>query len=341
LDSSPNAGNDRLEVCDATGKVVLTWNYSPQHLDTLRLYQLGKKKQWDSDFRIDWNQDPYLEQPELDYAIGLAGSTVWDRLDENSRSEIRKHILAWNASQFLHGEQGALSCSAKILQNLDDVESKYFLATQVIDEARHMEAYSRYIGLLEVSYPINPNLSLLLEQILSDSRWDLTVLGMQILIEGLALAAFGLIRNTTPISLLRQITAYVMADEARHVAFGRSTLRRTYRELSTKELAEREEFCAEACLVMRDRFLAQEVWENFGLPAEECSRHLMESESHALFRAQLFSRIVPSLHQIGLLGPKLTRVLDEIGVLQFATADLDQLFSEDEKIADSISGKAK
>ena len=135
----------------------------------------------------------------------------------------------------MHGEQGALICTAKIVQTVPDIDSKFYAATQVIDEARHVEVYSRYLHeKLQLVYPLNENLRSLLDDVISDSRWDMTYLGMQVLIEGLALAAFGVIRNHGDRAARPALNAYVMQDEARHVMFGRMALRDYYPQLTQR-----------------------------------------------------------------------------------------------------------
>jgi len=172
-----------------------------------------------------------------------------------------------------------------------------------MDEARHVEAYSRLLHeKFELAYPITHGLSALLEQGLSDSRWDMTYLTMQILIEGLALAAFQRIRDQSKNTLAAAVNAYVMQDEARHVAFGRIALRDYYPQLSDAERSEREEFVVDACWHMRDRFNQLEVWQRLGLPIEECLDIVDRSEAMKLFRSRIFSRIVPTVRDIGLWG---------------------------------------
>src|SRR5207249_11862023 len=135
-----------------------------------------------------------------------------------------------------------------------------------MDEARHVEVFHRYLDeKLSGHYPINAHLKALLDDIISDSRWDMTYLGMQIMVEGLALAAFGFIHQMTTEPLLKKLLRYVMADEARHVAFGVLSLKEYYGELSATELRERQEFAFEAAVRMRDRFLQQEVWDRMGI----------------------------------------------------------------------------
>ena len=169
----------------------------------------------------------------------------------------------------MHGEQGALLCTAKIVETVPWIDAKYYAATQVMDEARHVEVFAKYLDTkLSGHYPINAHLKLLLDDIIEDSRWDMTYLGMQIMVEGLALAAFGFIHQLTTEPLLKQLLRYVMSDEARHVAFGVLSLKEYYAELTDAEMRERQEFAFEAAVRMRDRFLQQEVWERMGVDAE-------------------------------------------------------------------------
>ncbi len=251
------------------------------------LYQKGKDRQWDANKRIDWTREINPENPlgVPDAFIPIYGSKVWDRLTEKEKGVVRHHMAAWQFSQFLHGEQGALICTAKIVQTVPDIDAKYYAGTQVMDEARHVETYSRYIReKLQLAYPINPPLGTLLDQIVRDSRWDFTYLGMQILIEGLALAAFATIRDNATEPTAREVNAYVMQDEARHVAFGRLALRDYYPQLTESERREREEFTVEACYLMRDRFLAEEVWRNLDYDGEECVRYVRDSKLLVGFR---------------------------------------------------------
>ena len=139
--------------------------------------------------------------------------------------------LAHRVSQFLHGEQGALLCTARIVETVPWIDAKYYASTQVMDEARHVEVFGRYLDeKIETRYPMNAHLGALIDDVLTDSRWDITYLGMQIMIEGLALAAFGAMYQTTTEPLLQQLIRYVMSDEARHVAFGVLSLQEAYAE---------------------------------------------------------------------------------------------------------------
>src|SRR5215469_3543990 len=248
------------------------WEYE-DGVDALRkLYEKGKNLQWNTNTRIDWSQN--LDPEELpDESIAIFGSDMWNRMTAGEKANLRRHVQAWQLSQFLHGEQGALICTAKIVQQVPNVDAKFYAATQVMDEARHVETYARLLHeKFELAYPITKPLKRLLNDVLTDSRWDMTYLGMQVLIEGLALAAFAGIRDTAKNPLAAAVNAYVMQDEARHVAFGRLALREYYPHLTQAERDEREEFAVEASYLMRDRFQQEEVWEPWDYRLRSASR---------------------------------------------------------------------
>ena len=227
----------------------------------------------------------------------------------------------WTLSQFLHGEQGALICTAKIVESVPWIDAKYYAATQVMDEARHVEVFAKYLDeKLSGHYPINAHLRMLLDDIIADSRWDMTYLGMQIMVEGLALAAFGFMHSMTTDPLLKQLLRYVMADEARHVAFGVLSLQEYYEGLTTAELRERQEFAFEAAVRMRDRFLQQEVWDRMGVDPKAIVPVVQQAPERGEFQALLFSKIVPNCKKLGLLDAAdgwLRTKFTELGVIEF------------------------
>ncbi len=323
----------------STGAARFSWEYDDGRQRLLDLYQRGKDKQWDATKRIDWSLpvDPAHVMQTPDDLCPIYGSRQWDALSQPQRDELSQHLSSWLFSQFLHGEQGALTVAARIVESVPDMDAKFYAATQAMDEARHVELFQRFIrDKVGMYYPINTDLARLLADALSDSRWDLPYLGMQVLIEGLALAAFGVHRDIAANPLVKQVLAYVMQDEARHVAFGRLALRDYYAQLTAAERADREEFVVEGCYLMRNRFRAQEVWERMGFDVEECLEFTEHSPVQQAFRALLFSRIVPCVKDIGLWGEKVQRAYADLGVLDAAGTDLEALMRDDEDIADRI-----
>ncbi|WP_203292462.1 ferritin-like domain-containing protein [Maricaulis parjimensis] len=314
------------------------FEYDEGRSTLMHLYQKGKDMQWDAVNRIDWTLELDFENPMQlpDEGIALHGSPMWDKMTKKERIEFRRHAQSWNISQFMQGEQAALICAAKIVESVPDLDAKFYAATQVMDEARHVEAYKNLMKKFGVAYPMTEPLRQLVDEALRDSRWDFTYLAMQVVIEGLALAAFGTIRDLAQNPLAKMVNAYVMEDEARHVAFGRLSLRDYYPHLTQAERDEREEFLVEACYHMRDRFQAREVYEVMGLPVEECIEWAENSEMNKLFRTLLFQRIVPVVKDIGLWGPKIQKAYADMGVLHYADQDLDVLAKQDEEIAKEL-----
>ncbi|MGD9527364.1 MAG: diiron oxygenase [Pseudonocardia sp.] len=293
------------------------------------LYKRAKTTQWDADLDIDWTVGDQIDRARDPRnpmnAVYRTEEGVFGKLSAAQRAEMGHATAAWTTSQFLHAEQGAVVCAAKLVQAAPWIDAKFYAASQVMDEARHTEVYARYLReKLEWQFPVNVHLRGLLDEIVADSRWDFTYLGMQVVIEGLALAAFGIEYQMTPDPLLKQITRYVMADEARHVAFGVLSLRDVYADLTAAELKERQEFCFDAALRMRDRFLAREVWEVLGLPEAECTAIMLHDPVQIEFRRSLFAKIVPNLKKLGLLDHGdgwLRRRFGELGVLVYEDLD--------------------
>jgi len=149
----------------------------------------------------------------------------------------------------------------------------------------------------------------------------MTYLGMQIMVEGLALAAFGYLHDFTNEPLLKKLLRYVMSDEARHVAFGVLSLQEVYKDMSLSEIRERQEFAFEAAVRMRDRFLQQEVWERMGVDTRDMVKRLLAAPEEAkVFQRMLFSKIVPNCRKLGLLDAGdgwLRDRFTDIGVIEF------------------------
>ncbi len=321
---------------------VFNWDYDDGRAAMMGLYAKGKEMQWDAATRIDWSQeldeDNPEQMPEESLPIHMAGCYM--KMSAKEKATVRRNFQAWQLSQFMQGEQGALICAAKIVTQVPDADSKFYAATQTIDEARHVEAYKKLLTKFGVAYPMTKPLKELIDQTLRDSRWDMTYLGMQVVIEGLALAAFGQIRDNAQNQLCAQVNAYVMQDESRHVAFGRLALRDYYPQLTQAERNEREEFLLEACYLMRDRFDAVELWTHLGLPIEECATAMYESGFMEKFRNSLFTRIVPIVKDIGLWGKHIRDGYETMGVMEYANTDVQALQDDDEHIARQFDARA-
>src|SRR5271167_2920362 len=321
--------------------VNFNWDYDEGRQTMMGLYRKGVEMQRNAETRIDWTQELDEDNPEQlpEEMLPISGMAQYEAMSKKEKALVRRHSQAWQVSQFMQGEQGALICAAKIVTQVPDVDSKFYASTQVIDEARHVESYKRLLEKFGVAYPMTAPLQELIDQVLRDSRWDMTYLGMQVVIEGLALAAFQQIRDHAQNPLAAAVNAYVMQDESRHVAFGRLALRDYYPHLTQKERDEREEFLLEASYLMRDRFDAIELWQNLELPIEECAQAMYESGFMEKFRNSLFTRIVPIVKDIGLWGDTIRKGYEEMGVIEYAKTDVQALQDEDEFIAGKFDAR--
>ncbi len=308
---------------------IFTWNYEKgERAKLTKLYEKAKTSQWNGETDLDWSieVDPAqvitADDPGIvDWFRNNPESPLY-KIDDKGWEQVRTEGVNWRLSQFMHGEQGALLCTAKLVETVPWIDAKYYAATQVVDEARHVEVFAKYLDTkLDGEYPINPHLRLLLDDIINDSRWDVTYLGMQIMVEGLALAAFGFMHALTEEPLLKKLLRYVMSDEARHVAFGVLSLQEVYEGLNQAEILERQEFAFESALRMRDRFLQQEVWERMDIDVRAMVElQLAQPNEQKEFQRLLFSKIVPNCKKLGLLDAGdgwLRDRFTDIGVIQF------------------------
>ncbi len=299
---------------------IYNWSYGVDNQVLRSLYEKGKRDQWNGSQDLDWSLsvDPENWETFPKTAVPIYGSDVWHKLNEKEQTNLSYEFTSWRISNFLHGEQGALLTTAQIVVVAPSMDAKFYGATQVMDEGRHVEVFERYLREKVLrSYPINKDLKTLLDTILSDKRWDMKYLGMQIIVEGLALATIGVLRGIYQEPLLEKLLKYVMLDEARHVAFGVISVADFYKQLTEKERQEREDFAYEACVLMSERLLGQEVWERTGLPVKDCLSQMKTSSITIGFRQLLFSRVIPNLKRLGLITDRVRSKYEKMGVLRF------------------------
>ena len=323
--------NEILHTIEQENEVLFTWDYKRSRPALVKLYEKAKKSQWNATTDLPWETEVDQDKLATEFRASVArfdilhddpeaptrawGDAEWDQFVIETQ--------AWTLSQFLHGEQGALICTGLITATVPWIDAKYYAATQVVDEARHVEVFGRYLEeKMGGAYPVNPQLRTLLDDIIRDSRWDITYLGMQIMVEGLALAAFGFMHMLTNEPLLKKLLRYVMSDEARHVAFGVISLQELYSQLSAAELKERQEFAYEAAVRLRNRFFAQDVWEKMGIDPKAIVRFLQTHPDpmEEMFQTMLFSKIVPNVKKLGLLDAGdgwLREKFTDLGIIQF------------------------
>jgi hypothetical protein len=320
----PVPASGALGSVHATLDAVFDWEYALKRQNLLALFEKGKALNWNAN-ELDWSTDVDMERTMRERVGG--GNDLLNQLlnppralAPDERTTLLIHMNAFMLSQFLHGEQGALLATAKIVETVPWAEAKFYAASQVLDEARHVEVYHRYLTeKLALSYGVHPSLQTLLDDILRDPRWDLTFLGMQILVEGLALAAFGLLRlQMAGEPLIQDITARIMADESRHVAFGVLALEDIYtKQMSGSELREREDFVIEASHLLRERLLMQPVFERLGWEVPVWIEWAQRTPFMIGFRQMTFSKIVPNLKRLGLLTPRVRAAYAKMDLLRF------------------------
>lgn len=313
-----------IEHVDMGLPASFVWDYDDRRPRLTKLYEKSKVSQWNASTDVDWSVevDPG-HQPVPEALAGVDWSTTDGPLhaelgtDPETRREIVAQNHGWLISQFMHGEQGALVATAKICAAATTIDDKYYAAAQVADEARHVEAYQRYLDKVGITYPASPPLKELLSQVMGHRHVDLTYLGMQILVEGVALAAFSLGDAMFANPLISRITELVRRDEARHVAFGVLSLQGTYDDMDPVDLREREDFVLEACALLRDRFHPTQVWEHFGIDARRASASFANSPDMLAFRTMVFSKVVPNLRKLGLLTPRVREGFETMGILRY------------------------
>lgn len=325
---------NRLDTLNVGHPLIYTWEYDTGLSDLRTLYEKAKKEQWNATYELDWaiSVDPEAETFS-DYIQPVYGTELWDRMTGPEIRRFRRETRSWTLSQLLHGEQGALMATSQLVNTVPWMDAKLYGATQVVDEGRHVEVFSRYLHeKIGKSYPVNRHLKSLLDITLSDARWDMKYLGMQVLIEGLALGAFAALAKFSTEPLLQQLLRRVIQDEARHVAFGILSLRDYYKELPEAEHRDREDFAYEACAIMKDRFISDDVAETMGMPVARYHEITTQSQSMRQYRLFLFTRLVPNLKRLGLLTHRIRPKYEALDLLQFEdlSADVDLKESEGE-----------
>ena len=303
------------------------WDYHIADNRIRRLYELGKALNWNASTDIDWAQTPDWHQmspPKPARVEEILTDSPWngyppfDALGTEQKLTFIRHEVAWALSQFLHGEQGALLVASQLASCAPSFNAKLYAASQTFDEARHVEVFSRYVrNKVGFTYPVAGGLKDLLDKILTDRRWDLKFIGMQIVLEGLALAAFHTRRNETNDPVLKDLLYLVIRDEARHVTFGVNYLEEFVATLPDQEREDRAEFAYQACVVSRDRLISTDVFRHFGWDVDHACAALVERGLNADFLNMLYARIIPNLKRIGLLTDRVRPKFEEMGVLDF------------------------
>lgn len=315
-----------LETILTSFDTSYAWNYGSVKEGLRDLYEKAKRDQWNGTTQLAWATEVDPESEIIPAGINpLATYGPYQKLSDKEKGHLRHAQISLQLSQFLHGEQGALIVASQLVGAVPWIDGKYYAGTQTMDEARHVEVFSRYLReKLEWEWPINDSLKELLDATIKDRRWDFKYLGMQIIIEGLAMAAFGNLYQLAQEPLLKDLIKYVMKDESRHVAFGVVSLKDHYREMAPSELKDREDFIMYACELMQNRLMGDQIADAMGWKRQEVRELVMGSVPAQMFRRMLFARIVPNLKRLGLLSARVREHFDKLGILQFEDFDPEE-----------------
>ena len=317
---------DVVEIFNTPLTGCYNWDYKVQDNRIKKLYELGKELEWNVEKDVDWSI-PYPEFSDEGFKFmddQWKNHKDYAKLSYEDRCQFIKDSQDWTISQLMHGEQGALLVASQLTSCAPTFNAKLYAASQTFDEARHVEAFNKYLQTrIGRIMPIGKNLKALLDKILTDPRWDFKFIGMQIIIEGLALAIFNTIRDTTQDPVFKRLLGLVIRDEARHVTFGVNYLTSFVTTLTEEERIEREDFCLEACTVMRNRFKQYEVWEKWGFDLEYTDEWSRENTLSSQFQYLLFNRVMPNLKKIGLLPDRLLPKYEQLGVSQWIDSESD------------------
>ena len=317
---------DIVEIFQTPLTGSFNWDYTVQDNRIKKLYELGKELNWNVEKDVDWNPNfTGIQDEEFEFEDEQwANHKVYKELPRWKKKEFFHDLNCWATSQFLHGEQGALLVASQLASCAPTYNAKLYAASQTFDEARHVEAFNKYLQQrLKRSWPIGRALKGLLDKILTDPRWDLKFIGMQVVIEGLALAAFNAAKESTNDPVYKRMLELIIRDEARHVTFGINYLTDFITTLSEEEKLDRAQFALEACTVSRNRLRAYDVWEKYGMDFEYTDEYQKENIFQTQFQDVLFSRIMPNLKKIGLLHDELIPEYEKLGVMGYADGDSD------------------
>jgi hypothetical protein len=326
---SPRAADPldlELETILTSFDTNYAWNYGSVKEGLRDLYEKAKRDQWNATQQLDWKTDVDPESEIIPAAVNpLQSYGPYQKLDAREKQRLQHAQISLQLSQFLHGEQGALIVASQLVGGVPWIDAKYYAATQTMDEARHVEVFSRYLReKLEWEWPINESLKELLDATIGDSRWDFKYLGMQIIIEGLAMAAFGSLHQMAQEPLLKELIHYVMRDESRHVAFGVVSLTGYYQDMPENERRDREDFIIYACELMRNRLVGDQISDAMGWNREEVRKTVLESPAGQQFRRLLFMRVVPNLKRLGLISPRVREAFEKLGIIEFEDFDPEE-----------------
>jgi hypothetical protein len=317
----------RGHVVSGTVDTVFALDYAVQAEDMRGLYEKAKRDQWNASRDIAW-ETPGTDDGRVlaDELIDIHGGPLWARLGEAERVELNRRIAAWRLSVLLYGEQGAMLVCSQLVDIVAGADQKFFQATQVADEARHNEVLERYLQerLGGLHYPMPANERFLFDTMLTDPRWYIKTIALQLVAETFAVSLFRMMSQAAADPVLRQVCGRILQDESRHMGFGMLALPAVVREASAAERREMEDFTCLALEKVLTGFFPLEAYRDVGFSAaqiEEVRSHRREAAARnddavyrKVFRRDMHGAMVSNLVRIGLLGERVRPRLAALGV---------------------------
>jgi hypothetical protein len=306
---------------DTAMKVVFQWNYDPEVEELRRLYVKAAEAQWVSSRDLDWDRpidhEKFSATP-LGASLPVEQTSYWKSLDQETAWELTRRTAAFRLSNFLHGEQGALMVAAQLVNAVPHTDAKFYAATQTMDEARHVEVFAKYIQKLDMVRPIAPPVKRVLDATLQTDDWLKKLVGMQIVVEGLALFSFRQMRTLTEEPLLKDLLTYVARDESRHHAYGVQYVERCVPCLSDAQRIELEDFALEAARTLIDERNQQallssvlQIWSEVGIDVgalfacvERERDDLIQKMERGRRLGPVQGFVIPTLRRCGLLSDR-------------------------------------
>jgi len=299
-----------------------TWNYASEAEELRALYERGKRGQWNAETDVDW-RIPFPRDEWFLPKVGLQlMPSVLDAMgaDDATCRAAAFDEFAWTFSQLLHGEQGALQLCGQLTNACPTMDAKFYAASQVVDEARHVEVMAKFLQRkIGTIYPISPTIKLLLDKLLEAPTWKMKTLGMQTLFEGIAVGIFDLIQKGSTNPLLSHVIRRVKQDEARHAAFGILTMRRTVKEATPEEMVEMEDFAfgvLEALNANQQLDMLQLLGPKYGLDPQNVVQMLQGVDDWGKFNSEVFMHtVVPNLARLGLITERTEASYRAVGIM--------------------------
>ena len=311
---------------NATAPAVFNHRFEVADQDTRGLYEKAKRDQWNASRDIDWSQGLDSDRGILpDGLVDIYGTIYWNRLSQKQQVELNRHFSAWRLSQLMYGEEFAMMVCSQLVNVVPGLDAKFFMATQVMDEARHSEVLARYVhDKVGVVYPLTSNLRRLFDRSLEVSQWYLKTVGTQLVAETLAVSIFRMLAENSQDSLICQICKRILADESRHMGFGMLSLPEQVSGLSEREVREVEDFACEALVLSMQGQFPREAYEAVGFNKTEIEeikqlRHeIAQKNEHVMFRKyfrrDFHSALWHNLSRVGLLSERAIEKLGTVGI---------------------------